>query len=138
MPQLNPQKAKLLSVLIVDDNVDAASAMAMFLEQMGYSVTAVHHPNDAMLAVEELAFDFFLVDIGLPDMDGYELVKELKQKVLNHNAIFAAYTAYGDEAYRQKSLACGFTYHFVKTSDVVGIVSALEQTHERTQAGRSI
>jgi len=138
MPQLNPQTTKLLNVLIVDDNVDAASAMAMFLEQMGYLVTAVHHPTDAMLAVEEVAFDFFLVDIGLPDIDGYELVKQLKQKVLNHNAIFAAHTAYGDEAYRQKSLACGFTYHFVKTSDVVEIMSALEQMHERTRAGRTI
>lgn len=119
-------KPPALRILIVDDNVDASVTLALFLEQMGYPVVVAHHPYEALSKTQNNSFDFFLLDIGLPDMDGYELMQSLQGLTKNRRVTFAAYTAYGDDSYKKKSLAVGFTHHFVKPGDVDEFLAAFE------------
>jgi len=112
-------------VLVVDDNMDLADTMSMLLENIGCRVETVYHPSEALLISEKASFDFFVLDIGLPDMNGYELVEVLRKREKNQKATFLAFSAYGDRAYREKSLASGFKYHFVKPSDVGKVVEEI-------------
>jgi len=124
-----------LRILVVDDNIDAASTMSMFFAELGHHVTVAHHPVAALLKAEEQDFDFFLLDIGLPDMDGYELAKNLQNRVKSRRVTFAAYTAYGGDAYRDKSYAVGFAHHFVKPGEVDEIMAALESALVYSRSG---
>ncbi|WP_084777132.1 response regulator [Massilia sp. WF1] len=77
------------------------------LESMGCNVETAYHPDVALSKSQEKTFDFFVLDIGLPDMNGYELVEALRKNKKNETATFLAFSAYGDKAYSEKSLASG-------------------------------
>src|SRR5690606_24222218 len=65
-------------VLVVDDNRDAAESLRLVLELEGHDVEAVHGPAEAVAAVETFRPDIVLLDIGLPDMDGYEVARRIR------------------------------------------------------------
>jgi CheY-like chemotaxis protein len=103
-----------LRLLVVDDNADAAKVLSLLLEALGH-VTIVEH--DAQRAIErarEQAPAMLFLDIGLPDMDGYELVRRLRALPQTANAVFVAVTGYGQAGDRQRALQAGFDHHVVK------------------------
>jgi CheY-like chemotaxis protein len=102
------------SVLVVDDNVDAALMMAMFLQAYGVETAVENHPIAALERSENETFDVFVLDIGLPEIDGHELARRLLQRPGNAASVFVALTGYGTEDDKRKSAAAGFHYHFVK------------------------
>lgn len=102
------------SVLVVDDNVDAALMMAMFLQAYGAETAVENHPIAALERNEKTTFDVFILDIGLPEIDGHELARRLLQRPGNAASVFVALTGYGTEEDKRKSAAAGFHYHFVK------------------------
>ena len=101
-------------VLIVDDNLDAAKSLAWLLEAQGHYVTVKEDARSALGEVEKNGYQLFILDIGLPDMSGYELLRRLRQHSSLKNAIFIALTGYGQAHDRALSDAAGFDYHFVK------------------------
>lgn len=103
-----------LKVLIVDDNVDAASMLAMLLESAGHKVRVEHEPYSAIKTAGEEIPDVCLLDIGLPGMDGKELATRLKADKATSKSVLIALTGYGQEADRKATSAAGFEYHFVK------------------------
>lgn len=103
-----------LRILVVDDNVDLAITTAAILRHLGHDVLVEHTPEAALVRADTEIFDFCLLDIGLPKMDGYELATRLRAKPNTCNAVYAAHTGYGSEAYLKKSASEGFSYHFVK------------------------
>lgn len=134
MSKVVPDLSNSLRILVVDDNVDSANAMSMLFEELGHSVAVAYHPVVALAKAEEQTFDFFLLDIGLPGMDGYELAKILQNCVKSRRVTFAAYTAYGGDAYRKKSYAVGFSHHFVKPGELEEIMLALESALEYSRS----
>ena len=115
-----------LRILVVDDNVDAAVVTGSLLDHLGYSVSIEHTPKDALERVEAGVFDLCVLDIGLPDMDGYELAALLREKPNTSNAVFAALTGYGSQYYVNKSASEGFKYHFVKPVPLHKLIGACE------------
>ena len=103
-----------LRILVVDDNVDLAVTTAALLRHLGHEVLVEHTPQAALEWADTRVFDFCLLDIGLPQMDGYELAARLRVKPNTCNAVYAAHTGYGSDAYLKKSVSEGFSYHFVK------------------------
>lgn len=81
-------------VLIVDDNQDAADAMGEVLRLMGHQVEVAYSSSQALVRVEQFSPELFLLDLALPDMDGYELVRRLRL-VAAKSAKFVAVTGYG-------------------------------------------
>jgi signal transduction histidine kinase/CheY-like chemotaxis protein len=101
-------------VLVVDDNVDAAQLLAEVLTTAGYA-TAVAHDGPAALALAaEFAPDIAVLDIGLPVMDGYELVGRLRAQLGPTACRFFALTGYAQSHDRARTTAAGFEHHLVK------------------------
>jgi PAS domain S-box-containing protein len=117
--------AYCLRIMIVDDNVDAAQMLAMFLEAAGHQVLIEHSPHAALERMRGDSVDVFLLDIGLPQMDGYELAQRLRQQAGGAKARFIAVTGYGQEADRSASMHAGFSYHFVKPVDAPKLAGLL-------------
>jgi PAS domain S-box-containing protein len=106
-----------LRVLIVDDNRDAGALLGYMLETAGY-VTHVHEDAaSALQAAHEFDVDVFILDIGLPDMDGYELAGRLRSDAHTAGATLIALTGYGQPHDRELSNAAGFDNHLVKPAD---------------------
>lgn len=106
-----------VSVMIVDDNVDAAESLAALLETRGHRVNVQSHPLVAIDAAKANPPQMFILDIGLPEIDGYELARRLRIGPGVRDAMFVALTGYGQAHDRVLSKAAGFDYHFVKPLD---------------------
>jgi PAS domain S-box-containing protein len=107
----------VLRVLIVDDNEDAATALELLLQQAGHSVRAAHTGPAGLAAAIEFLPDVMLLDIGLPELDGFEVAKRIRQQSALHDVVLVAMTGYGLEKERQRSREAGFDHHLVKPAD---------------------
>ena len=116
-----------LRLMVVDDNADAASMLAMFLETAGHKVVVEHDSWRALERACSECPEVFLLDIGLPDMDGNELAKCLRGQPETANAILIAITGYGQEADRKRSIGAGFDYHLVKPVDMKKLAAILSE-----------
>ncbi|WUR14669.1 PAS domain S-box protein [[Empedobacter] haloabium] len=103
-----------LRILVVDDNVDAAQMLAMLLESSGHEVAVEHSPSRALRHALARPPQLCLLDIGLPEMDGYELAARLRARSETAGVVLVAVTGYGQASDREKSLAAGFDHHLVK------------------------
>jgi len=115
-------------VLLVDDNVDGIQALAELLRQCGHEVEAVCDPASALQVAQRFTPEIAVIDIGLPVMDGYELVHRLRAEPAIEGCLFVALTGYGQDGDRERSRAAGFHHHFVKPLDpsrLLGLIDAL-------------
>jgi CheY-like chemotaxis protein len=103
-------------ILIVDDNEDSAELMALLFRSSGHEVITVGEGTAALSAAQSLAPDLVLLDIGLPGMDGYEVVRGLRAR--GCGARLVAITGLGRADDRQRSSDAGFDHHLVKPVDV--------------------
>jgi PAS domain S-box-containing protein len=102
------------SILLVDDNVDAAESLAMVLELQGNRVRTRHDGPSALVAVGEQRPDVVVLDIGLPLMDGYEVARRLRAAPGGDKLMLIALTGYGQSEDKQRATDAGFDYHLVK------------------------
>ncbi len=114
-----------LRLMVVDDNADAASMLAMFLESSGHDVIVEHDSTAAIERSRSATFDAFLLDIGLPDIDGNELARRLRSQPETANSLLVAVTGYGQEHDKINSAAAGFDHHFVKPVDTAKLAVVL-------------
>jgi PAS domain S-box-containing protein len=112
-------------VLVVDDNVDAADVMAMMLEMHDCHAVTVNTGMDALAASTAFLPDMILLDIGLPDMDGYEVARRLRADPRTAEVILVALTGWGSASDRLRSAAAGFDAHLTKPVEVATILSLL-------------
>jgi len=101
-------------LMVVDDNVDAGQTLALLLETAGYATTVVAGAAEALQAVTQQPPALMFVDIGLPGMDGYELVRRLRALPETAQARIVAVTGYGQPSDRARALEAGFDEHLVK------------------------
>ena len=101
-------------VLVVDDNDDAAELLSIWLENAGYAATRTHDAKAALEIASGAAPDVVILDIGLPDMNGYELVQRLREMPQLASAVFIALTGWGTQADRRRALEAGFDVHLTK------------------------
>lgn len=107
-----PIKSNKMRLLIVDDNIDAADSMAMLLQLQGHDTVTVYNAEDALAQAKILAADVVLLDIGLPDIDGYEVARRLRAD--NIGSKLVALTGYGKPEDIQRALDAGFDMHITK------------------------
>jgi PAS domain S-box-containing protein len=102
-------------VVIVDDNRDAADSLAMMLRMGKHEVVAVGTGQEALDAVRRLRPDLVLLDIGLPDIDGYDVAQQLRSE--GYSGTLAALTGHGLPEDRERARRAGFDHHLVKPVD---------------------
>jgi PAS domain S-box-containing protein len=113
-------------VLIVDDNQDAADSLAVVLRFEGHQATVAYSAQAAIEAVTASQPEFVLLDIGLPNMDGYEVARRIRAS--GASARIIALTGYGQIEDRQRSADAGFAAHLVKPVDIGMLVSLLSNS----------
>lgn len=116
-PSAAPEKGEHRTILIVDDNIDAANSLAALLSQGGHSVDTVHDGQSAIGAVEHSAPDVILLDIGLPGMDGYEVARRIRSLPAGRGIRLFALTGWGQAHDKQLAADAGFDAHFTKPAD---------------------
>ncbi|MFP2932162.1 ATP-binding protein [Pyxidicoccus sp. 3LG] len=121
-----PPPPRSWRVLVVDDNVDAAEALADLLEMSGYSVAVAHDHRQALQRLDGFTPDVAILDIGLPEVDGYGVAASLREHLGEASPTFAALTGYGQQEDRSRSEAAGFQRHFVKPVQLEELVTFLE------------
>lgn len=109
-----PAGADGLAILIVDDNRDAADTLAEMLQLLGHHTAVSYHPHDALARAGARRFDVCLLDIGLPEMDGYQLARSLQALPGMQHATLVALTGYGQADDLRKAREAGFHHHCVK------------------------
>jgi CheY-like chemotaxis protein len=102
-------------VLVIDDNRDAADSMAVLLRLDGHEVAAVYSSEEGLLKTASFAPDIVLLDIGLPQMDGYEVARRLIETGFKGRLI--AISGYGEANDKQRAAAAGFFAHLSKPVD---------------------
>ncbi len=106
-------------ILIVDDNEDAAHLLSFVLTSDGYATRIAHDGPAALRIAEEFHPDIAVLDIGLPDMDGYELAGKLRDQPSLGKLRMIALTGYGQQDDVRRALDAGFAEHLVKPVDIV-------------------
>lgn len=113
-------------VLIVDDNEDAATLMANLLEAAGHHVVVRHDGVETLAGLEHFRPEVALLDIGLPDMDGYELAGVIRSRLGRATPFLIALTGYGRPEDHQRSRAAGFNVHLVKPVGGAKLLQAVD------------
>jgi PAS domain S-box-containing protein len=118
-PERAPDAVKDLSgihILVVDDDTDSREFLSFVLEQVGAIVTTVASGTEAVLAIAQRSPDILISDIGMPEMDGYMLLRHLRRLPPEHGGKIPAIalTAYAGELDQQQAIAAGFQYHLAK------------------------
>ncbi|WP_312518472.1 ATP-binding protein [Massilia sp.] len=108
-------------VMVVDDNVDAAQVMAMYIGGAGHEVVVEHDPYAALERAPRFLPDACLLDIGLPGMDGHELARRLRALPETAQTLLIAVTGYGQAQDRDASQEAGFDHHLVKPVDMAAL-----------------
>jgi len=115
-----------LRVLIVDDNTDAADSLATLLQVQGHATAVEYDAASALRRARVEHPDVMLIDIGLPDIDGYQLASSLRALPEMAATVPVAVTGYGQARDRERALEAGFVHHLVKPVDMTALVRILD------------
>jgi PAS domain S-box-containing protein len=107
-----------LRVLVVDDNPDAADSLGRLLALLGAQVHTVHDGAAALKALDTFRPSLVLLDIGMPQMDGYEVARHIRKLDPNKEMMLIALTGWGQDEDRNRSFSAGFDHHLVKPTDI--------------------
>lgn len=105
---------KPLSIMIVEDGRDTAETLGMLLRSLGHATFIEYDPHTALKAAAARTCDAFLIDVGLPGMDGIELARRIRLQPQHARCLLVAVTGYGQPQDRQKAIDAGFDHHLVK------------------------
>ena len=121
-PRVNQARHR---VLVVDDNIDAANSLAQLLEFDGHETRTAFTSHVALDVFDTFAPSVVLLDIGLPEMDGYEVAQRLRQRG-QHRTLLVALTGYGQREDQERAIRAGFDKHLVKPVDFDELQRVLE------------
>ena len=114
-------------VLVVDDSTDAADSLAMLLELEGHEVSTAYTAAAALEKAERLQPEIAFIDIGLPQMDGYEVARRLRASERCRAIRLVALTGYGQPDDRDQARRAGFDHHLVKPADLQSVDAILAE-----------
>ena len=104
-------------ILVVDDNVDAAEALGELLRDYGHDVATAHNGSQALDSARLHHPEIVLLDISMPEMDGFEVAKRIRGELGLGDALLIALTGYGEDHHRRLAREAGFDQHVTKPVD---------------------
>ena len=119
-------------ILVVDDYAEAAEIACMLFDLLGHECHCAHSGREALAQTAALKPDVVILDIGLPDLSGYEVARELRA---NYPELYlVAMTGLGDREDVVRAYAAGFDEHLVKPTDESKLQKMLQHADQRSQA----
>ena len=118
-------------VLIVDDNEDAAELVAMLLTIVGFETRVVHSGADALSVAPNYVPAVIFLDLGMPEMGGFEVARRMRCLPGLENVYIAALTGWGDKATRLQTTIGGFDTHLQKPAMMADLVSACQAAEHK-------
>jgi CheY-like chemotaxis protein len=118
-----------LRILAVDDNEDALAMLQLLLTSLGHRVATATTSRDALRQADADPPDACVLDIGLPDLDGFALARQLRANPRTRAAALVALSGYGQDRDRSTALAAGFDAYFVKPVNIDALAAALARLH---------
>ncbi len=118
---------KMKKILVVDDNIDAAEVLCLLLQAAGYQVVMAHEASCALELARTECPDACVLDIGLPQMDGNELVRQLRANPATAGQLLIALSGYSEKHNREESIQAGFDYYMTKPVDFSKLQSVLDE-----------
>ena len=114
-------------ILVVDDNVDAADTLTLLLRNEGHDVHTAYGGGDAIKIADTVKPEVVLLDIQMPRMSGYDLVRELRRHERAPRPLLIAVSAWGAESDKLASRQAGFDHHLTKPVDPGALLALLER-----------
>ena len=124
-----PASGPRLKILVVDDNRDAADTCAMVLGLAGHRVQTAYTARAALELGDSLHPHALVLDIGLPDLDGYQLAHRIRARAWGRGAMLIAVTGWGQEEDRRRALEAGFDHHLTKPIAAETLEALLQSLH---------
>jgi two-component system CheB/CheR fusion protein len=124
-----PEPGPRMRVLVVDDHVDCVLSIGRLLEALGYRVRLALDGRGALDSATDFRPEAALVDLSLPDLDGFGVAERLRALPETRNAYLIAMTGWGTDDVRERVAAGGFDCHLVKPLSVVVLSNVLASVH---------
>jgi signal transduction histidine kinase len=112
-------------IMVVDDNVDVTDTMTMLLETVGHHTACAHNGAEALSLAAAYRPHIVILDIGLPDQNGYEVARQLRQREEGAAVFLVAATGWGQDADRERARVAGFDLHMTKPIDFAKLQEAI-------------
>jgi DNA-binding response OmpR family regulator len=125
MSEARGQAGRSLRVLVVDDNVQHVITTRLLLQHAGFEVSIALRGREVFAEVGRFKPDALLLDIGLPELTGYEIARELR--IAHPDLLIVAITAYGTQTDKMLASMAGFDHHLTKPYDPNALVALLER-----------
>jgi two-component system CheB/CheR fusion protein len=104
-------------ILVADDNPDGAETLGMYLQLQGHEVHLAHTGAEALAVAAAVKPDVGVIDIGMPDMNGYEVAERIRHEAWGERIVLIALTGWGQESDKRRAIAAGFDHHCTKPVD---------------------
>lgn len=122
-----PGKARRLRLLIADDRADNADTLALLLRTMGHEVHTAYDGEEAVRTAAEVRPEAILLDIGMPNLNGYEASRKIRQQPWARDTVLIALTGWGQADDRRRSEDAGFDHHLVKPLELSELLRLLNR-----------
>jgi len=123
-----------LRVLVVDDNVDAAESHAMLLKALGHTVHTAYGGSAAVLEAQSFKPDVVLLDLDMPEVDGFETARQLRALPVGGQATLVAVTGWGQADQQRRTQAAGFDFHLIKPVEMGTLRDTLAEASRAASA----
>ncbi len=118
-------------ILVVDDLRDSADSLAMALRSHGHEVEVAYHGEEAVWVAEEFLPDVAFIDLGMPQVDGYEVCRRIRSRPWGVGMLLVAQTGWGQEFDRRRTQVAGFNHHLVKPLEWSVVEGVLRRVRPR-------
>jgi CheY-like chemotaxis protein len=108
---------RLLRILVVDNDVDSADSLALLLSSYGHDVRATYDGFSALEIAQSFRPEVALQDVAMPDMDGYQVARKLRELPCTRHAVLIALTGLTREEDERRARSAGFDHHLGKPID---------------------
>jgi two-component system CheB/CheR fusion protein len=123
-PEIHPTPRR---ILVVDDNVDSAESLALLLRCFGHDVATASDGRSALAVAATMRPEVVLLDLGMPEMSGYETAKALRRETWARDIVLIAQTGWGMEEDRRRTTESGFDLHLTKPLDGEALIQLLAE-----------
>lgn len=130
-PRTDPAEPAGRRILLVDDNRDAADSLALLLGLEGHDVRVAYAGRPAIELAHEFQPEIAVLDLGLPDLSGYDVARLLRQDPALGRIELIALTGWGQDEHRKRALEAGFDHHLTKPVDLEQFARLLQATAPR-------
>jgi CheY-like chemotaxis protein len=113
-------------VLIVDDNADAAFVLSLFVKAYGHETAVAHGGREALAVAAAFRPEIVFLDLGMPEMDGYEVAVALRSLPGLERIYISALTGYNDKLTQARVITAGFDRHLTKPADLSAVLQVME------------